>query len=89
MKIAVEDEFTKMATKNPQPTIVFSDRGTMDSCAYMTSEEFNTVFNEEGWNIVNMRDKRYDVVVFLVTAADGAENYYTLANNEARHEDLS
>lgn len=34
-----------------------------------------------------LRDRRYDAVIHMVTAADGAEKYYTLANNEARYED--
>jgi hypothetical protein len=35
-----------------------------------------------------LRDKRYDVVLHLVTAADGAEKFYTLENNAARYEDV-
>jgi len=30
--------------------------------------------------------KRYDLVIHLVTAADGAEKFYTLSNNTARSE---
>ena len=30
--------------------------------------------------------KRYDMVLHLVTAANGAEKYYTLENNAARSE---
>ena len=30
--------------------------------------------------------KRYDMVLHLVTAADGAANYYTTENNQARYE---
>ena len=33
-----------------------------------------------------LRDGRYDQVILLTTAADGAERFYTLENNEARHE---
>jgi Tfp pilus assembly protein PilE len=40
------------------------------------------------YNIVYLRDKRYDVVLHLVTAADGAEKFYTLENNAARYEDV-
>ncbi|MBK8156746.1 MAG: hypothetical protein IPK55_12480 [Streptococcus sp.] len=35
--------------------------------------------------MVQLRDKRYDAVVHLVTAAEGAEQFYNLAN-EARSE---
>eukprot|EP00662_Eupelagonemidae_sp_cell21_P057371 gene57371-biopygen46970 len=33
-----------------------------------------------------LRDKRYDLILHLVTAADGAEEFYSLDNNEARRE---
>ena len=35
-----------------------------------------------------LRDKRYDVVVHMVTAAHGAETFYTTENNVARYEDV-
>lgn len=38
MKIIIEDEFYKLASNNDQPTIILSDRGTMDSCAYVSRE---------------------------------------------------
>lgn len=89
MKVILEDEFYKLALAHiKQPTIILTDRGTMDSCAYVSKEEFNTILDQEGWNFINIRDKRYDAVIFLTTAADGAEEFYTLANNQARHENL-
>lgn len=44
--------------------------------------------DEEGWSWVTIRDRRYDRVVFLSSAANGAEKFYTLENNVARHEGL-
>lgn len=35
-----------------------------------------------------LRDDRYDGILHLVTAACGAEEHYTLDNNEARREDV-
>jgi len=37
-------------------------------------------------NEVYLRDKRYDLVLHMVSAADGAPDYYTLGNNQARYE---
>ncbi len=37
---------------------------------------------------INIFLLRYDVVVHMVTAADGAEKFYTLENNAARYEDV-
>jgi hypothetical protein len=44
---------------------------------------------EKDLNIVKARDGSYDGVMHLVTAADGAEKFYTLDNNDARSEDLA
>ena len=35
----------------------------------------------------SLRDERYDLVIHLSTTADGAENYYSLKNNNARKND--
>ena len=50
--------------------------------------EFNRVLSELDENETNLRD-RYDAVFHLVTAADGAESYYSYANNSARYEDIN
>ena len=42
--------------------------------------------DENNWNEVYLRDKRYDLVVHMVTAANGLEQYYTLKNNKSRTE---
>ena len=44
------------------------------------------MLNSVGLDHVSARDTRYDAIFHLVTAADGAETFYSLANNEARHE---
>ena len=36
-----------------------------------------------------LRDNRYDAVLHLVTAADGAEKFYASLNNEARYESVT
>lgn len=84
--MTLEDHFTRLAAMNRTPGIIICDRGTMDPKAYISEEEFNTVLETEGWNVNNIRDRRYDEVIFMVTAANGAEKFYTLHGNVARHE---
>ena len=67
--------------------LIVCDRGMLDNKAYMTKEEFNTVLKEIGSNEVLERDS-YDAVFHLVTAANGAEEAYTLSNNGARTETI-
>ena len=51
----------------------------------MNDEEFQYVLKKLNTSEVELRD-HYDAVFHLVTAAKGAEQFYTLANNAARYE---
>lgn len=83
-----EDYFTKLAEMSKSPSIILCDRGTVDPYAYISKEEFQAIMDEEGWSWVTLRDRRYDRVIFLNSAAVGAEDFYTTANNAARSEGL-
>lgn len=87
-KIALEDAFMALARASNKPCVIICDRGTMDTAAYLDKQTFNIVLNEFGWNVVDLRDRRYDGVIHLVSAAIGAEEYYSTENNAARHETL-
>ncbi len=65
--------------------LIVCDRGVIDNKAYMTDEDFQKVLRFTGTNEIALRD-RYDAVFHLTTAAKGAGEYYTTANNPARHE---
>ena len=65
--------------------LIVCDRGVLDNRAYMTELEFVCVLRELHCNEVELRDS-YDAVFHLVTAAKGAEQFYTTDNNAARRE---
>ena len=65
--------------------LMVCDRGALDNKAYMNEPDFYRVVKELGTDEVTLRDS-YDAVFHLVTAAKGAEEYYTTANNTARTE---
>ena len=44
--------------------------------------------SEYDLSIDKIRDKRYDLVIHMSTAADGAEKFYNNDTNEARSEGL-
>ena len=86
MQLEKEKLFEEAATKFPcDKILIVCDRGLLDNKAYMTSEEFSEVLSSIGMKEVALRDN-YDAVFHLVTAAKGAEKYYTLDNNQARTE---
>ena len=86
LMLAKEEVFTAIAkTFEADKVLVVCDRGALDNRAYMTAEEFRYVLEKLNTNEVELRD-HYDAVFHLVTAAKGAEEFYTLANNTARYE---
>ncbi|MFI3241512.1 MAG: AAA family ATPase [Alphaproteobacteria bacterium] len=71
--------------KMHKDAVILYDRGIIDNKAYMSKEVFQDILFKRGLTEVDVRDQ-YDAVFHLVTAADGAEQFYTLANNKARSE---
>ena len=88
MTLQLEKErlFRKAALTMPDDKIlIVCDRGALDNKVYMNDVEFAAVLAEVGQNEVELLD-RYDAVYHLVTAAKGAVEFYTTANNGARIE---
>ena len=88
MKLQLEKEriFEQGASTMPvEKVLIVCDRGTLDNKAYMSALDFATVISSLSCNEVELRDS-YDAVFHLVTAAKGAEQFYTTANNAARTE---
>lgn len=82
---ALRQRFRELASLSDDPTIILFDRGEMDNAAYVAPHLFEAMLEEEGLSVVEVRDT-YDMVLHLVTAAEGAAHAYTLANNTARTE---
>eukprot|EP00903_Cladosiphon_okamuranus_P009266 g8842.t1 len=86
LQMTLEDGFERFARTCGQPSILLCDRGLMDGSVYMPPEEWACLVQANGLDERSLRDARYDGVLHLVTAACGAEEYYTLENNEVRSE---
>lgn len=78
---------------DPDRIIIFYDRGVMDGAAYADKEVFSELLRSRGLTVSSAMG-RYDAVFHLVTAADGAEDFYQwndpkkkeVGNNAARRE---
>ena len=93
-KCQVELQLTKerlfeqaAATMPGEKILIVCDRGVMDNRAYMTEEEFADIMKALHGDLITWRDS-YDAVFHLVTAANGAEPFYTHSNNAARYESV-
>lgn len=82
--LALEDSFLEIAKASSEPAVILYDRGIMDSKAFLPENIWQAILDKNDWNLVSLRDKRYDAVLHLTTAAHGTG--YTLDNNPARSE---
>ena len=84
-QLALEDQFLRLAEVCTQPVLIVCDRGTLDISAYIKPEEWQEITAMCG-TTPNALMERYDAVLHLVSAADGAEQFYTTATNATRYE---
>ena len=86
LQLQKEEIFERAAASMPRDKIlIVCDRGAMDNRVYMDDEEFASTIDWLGKSKAELRDG-YDAVFHLVTAAKGAEEFYSLENNSARTE---
>ena len=64
------------------------DRGIFDGRAYTDEKVWERILAKHGWHVDDSRsiaEERYNAILHMVSAADGAEEFYDLSN-EARFE---
>lgn len=86
VQLTLEDHFYRMAKAYGKPCIIVCDRGALDISAYMNPEAWQELVAEFDMTDTKLALDRYEGVVHLVTAADGAEHAYTTSNNAQRYE---
>jgi predicted ATPase len=94
LSLSLEDRMLELAAARqrematPRACVLLLDRGILDIKAYCPPTLWRDLLRAEGLSDAALLH-RYDQVLHLVTAADGAQEFYTLANNAARTEDLA
>ncbi len=86
LQMGLEDMLEEIGRASGRPTLILLDRGALDGKAYVSDYEWELLLDDVKLTTVLLRDQRYDAIIHLVTAAQGAEAFYTLANNETRTE---
>ncbi len=81
-------EWGALRLKGAKKILLVCDRGALDNKAYTYGEEFSNILALTGTTEEALLS-RYDAVFHLVTAAKGAEEYYTFSNNAARYETVT
>ena len=67
--------------------VILCDRGVMDGAVSLPKHMWQALLDETGTSNTQLRDKRYDLVLHLVTAVDGAEEFYAKDDKESRYAD--
>jgi hypothetical protein len=95
MQLAHEEELGTLATATAAVAaasaavgraVLLCDRGMVDSKCYMLAEAWDVLLAALGQSDAGLCEDLCDLVLHLVTAADGAEGAYRTAGNTARTE---
>ena len=87
MQLAFEETYQQTVARifPERKKVILLDRGIMDIKAFMPDDDFKEILKRKKLTEVKLRD-RYNGVIHLVTAAEGALPFYTGENNLARIE---
>lgn len=90
LQVALEDTFIEVAKLSKgSDVVILIDRGLMDGSAYVTRSQWQALMDDMQTSTLEIRDNRYEAVIHLMTAADGAAEFYqTLIGGEPRYESL-
>jgi CYTH domain-containing protein/thymidylate kinase len=80
-----ENNYLEIAKHIGKKTVIFCDRGVLDCAAYMGTSPYRAMLERLEYSQSELMH-RYQLVLHLVTTADGAEEFYTCENNTARRE---
>lgn len=63
--------------KIPSNTPKMNVRSHVASCTDISKEKWERLMAANNWNPVELRDNRYNQIVHMVSAANGAEDFYS------------
>ncbi|ODN05751.1 hypothetical protein Ocin01_00933 [Orchesella cincta] len=86
--IQIENTFFSVAEALNRDVLIVCDRGTMDASAFISTEQWEDILQRNNWNDVELRDSRYNQVIHMVSAANGAEKFYSLEDHSCRSEPI-
>jgi len=86
--LQIENSFFALAEASDRNCLVICDRGSMDASAFVTREQWEEILLKNGCDEVDIRDNRYHQIVHMVSAAKGAEEFYTIEHHATRLEGL-
>lgn len=89
--IQIENTFFELAESvaKTRNCLIICDRGVMDASAYIEPGKWEKMKKDNSWNDIELRDNRYNQIVHMVSAAVGAEDFYSTEDHATRTEGVS
>ncbi|KAM3963562.1 LOW QUALITY PROTEIN: TRPL translocation defect 14 [Aphomia sociella] len=84
--IQIENTFFELGRTCQRNCLIICDRGAMDASAFISKETWESMMSSNNWNSVELRDNRYNHIVHMVSAANGAEDFYSTEDHACRSE---
>lgn len=86
MQLNTEKYFETLSILSKQDVIIVCDRGTCDNFAYCSEENKIKILKENDWNMTYLSYSRYDMVLHIMSASLGVQNFYGSETNKSRYE---
>uniref|UniRef100_A0A336LYL4 CSON005316 protein n=1 Tax=Culicoides sonorensis TaxID=179676 RepID=A0A336LYL4_CULSO len=84
--IQIENTYFEVGRTCKRNCLIICDRGVMDASAYISKEKWEKMMAKNKWNTIDLRDNRYHQIVHMVSAANGAEEFYSTEDHACRSE---
>ncbi|ERL90591.1 hypothetical protein D910_07938 [Dendroctonus ponderosae] len=84
--LQVEETFFELGRTCRRNCLIICDRGAMDASAFISKERWESIMADNSWNNIELRDNRYNQIIHMVSAANGAEDYYSTEDHSCRSE---
>lgn len=88
LQMAFEKIFVEIAESSDVPVVIIHDRGVMCAKSHCSESVWQAILDETGWSNVQLRDRRYEAIIHLMTAAEGAEEFFTCTNESNKEAEL-
>jgi len=84
----IENTFFQIADCIDRDVLVICDRGSMDASAFISKKQWEDILSRNNLHEVDIRDTRYNQIIHMVSAANGAEPFYSVEDHSCRSEGL-
>ncbi|CAO1343382.1 unnamed protein product [Diamesa serratosioi] len=84
--IQIENTYFELGQSCKRNCLIICDRGVMDASAYIDNDKWERLKLNNNWNEIELRDNRYNQIVHMVSAANGAEDFYSIEEHACRSE---